>query len=161
MQQKNDLKLLRISDGRSTTIVGSGFSEYEGGSRQMALARLHLGRDGTARDLRPRVPSGTSDARISVEGGSEPSWRADGRELFYLAPDGGIMSVEMNLSPTIAAGRPNEVFRAHFPGDQRRRGSTYAVTADGHRFLIPTLIDAPAQSSLTVILNWLTAVKQK
>ena len=88
-------------------------------------------------------------------------WRADGREIFYLAPGGGILSVEMTLSPAMKPGRSTELFRAHFPRDQRRTGGSYAVTADGQRFPIPTLSDAPPQSSITVILNWLTAVEEK
>jgi len=91
---------------------------------------------------------------ISVGGGSEASWRKDGHELFYLAPNGGLMSVTLTASDVVRASRPTELFRIQIPGDRRSPGTAYAATADGERFLVPTAVGDPPQTAVTVILNW-------
>jgi Tol biopolymer transport system component len=159
--RNNDLRMLRLSDLRATTLLASAFNEYQGrvspDGRWLAYTADDSGRPEVY--VRP-FPSGPS-ARISIGGGAEPAWRADGEELFYLAPDGGIISVPMTLAASAKAGKPAELFRAHLQHDQIQRGSSYAATADGHRFLVPTLLDAPPQSSITVILNWPTALEER
>jgi eukaryotic-like serine/threonine-protein kinase len=97
---------------------------------------------------------------ISVGGGSEPSWRRDGKELFYLAPDGGLMSVGLTASDVVTAGRPSELFRTHIPGDRHRNSTSYAATADGRRFLVTTAVGDPPQTAVTVMLNWAKAVQR-
>ena len=47
-----------------------------------------------------RFPSFTDKRRVSVAGGVQPRWRGDGRELFYLAPDGTMMVVQSTLGST-------------------------------------------------------------
>mgnify|MGYP003299342493 CR=1 FL=1 len=51
-----------------------------------------------------RSVSGSSVAvRVSTDGGDFPFWGADGRELYYRAPDGAIMAVGVKLGPTVTA----------------------------------------------------------
>src|SRR5205814_325958 len=78
----NDLKLLRLSDLRTTALVASRFSEYEGrvspDGRWLAYTSEETGRPEVY--VRP-FPEGTSSVVISIGGGSEASWRRDGKEL--------------------------------------------------------------------------------
>ena len=156
-----DLKLLHVSDLRSTTLLASPFSEYQGrispDGRWLAYTSDETGRPEIY--LRP-FPAGTSSVVISIGGGSEASWRRDGKELFYLAPDGGLMSVGLTASDVVTAGRPSELFRTHVPGDRHRNGTSYAATADGRRFLVATAVGDPPQAAVTVILNWVKAVQR-
>jgi hypothetical protein len=46
--------------------------------------------------------------RVSTVGGGEPRWRADGKELFYLALDGAMMSVDTRDPAN--AGAPRKLF---------------------------------------------------
>jgi eukaryotic-like serine/threonine-protein kinase len=158
--QNNDLKLLRLSDRRSTILLASRFSEYQGrispDGRWLAYTSEETGRPEIY--LRP-FPAGTSSVVISVGGGSEPSWRRDGKELFYLAADGGLMSVALTTSDVVKASRPSELFRTHVP-DRQHNSASYAATADGRRFLIPTAVGDPPQTAVTVILNWVKAVQR-
>ena len=48
--------------------------------------------------------------QISADGGVEPKWRRDGRELYYLALDGKLMSVSIG-GPVFAPGRPVALFQ--------------------------------------------------
>jgi dipeptidyl aminopeptidase/acylaminoacyl peptidase len=88
--------------------------------------------------------------QVSNSGGADPRWRADGRELFYLALDGTLMSVEVasDLKPRL--GQPRALFQTGIPVNPRT--DHYAVTKDGQRFLIRRDLDT--RTALTVVLNW-------
>ena len=139
----------------ATPLVASRFSEYEGrvspDGRWLAYTSEEAGR--------PEVyirafPEGTSSVVISIGGGSEASWRRDGRELFYVAPGGGLMAVGLTLSEGIKATRPTELFRAPISPERRQNGTRYASSGDGLRFLIPTAVGDLPQTALTVTVNW-------
>jgi Tol biopolymer transport system component len=93
--------------------------------------------------------------QVSGGGGREPRWRGDGRELFYLSPDGKMMAVPVNLGKTVDAGPPKALFQAHPRQQVLSTGVfTYDVSRDGQRFLINTQVERPELSPLSVILNW-------
>jgi serine/threonine protein kinase/Tol biopolymer transport system component len=93
--------------------------------------------------------------RLSRAGGFMPKWRGDGRELFFVQPDGLLMSV----SPD-APGVPTPLFRlegvtrgdADYPG--RERSVHYDVTADGQRFVIRTNVIGTEAHALRMHLHW-------
>ena len=99
------------------------------------------------------VPFPNADHRtqISNQGGAQPRWRADGRELFYLAPDGTMMSVEMSRGPSLNPGIPKALFQTHLLVDASI--DQYAVTSDGRRFLMPVRMDR-RPTPIGIILNW-------
>jgi Tol biopolymer transport system component len=95
--------------------------------------------------------------RVSTNGGAQVRWRRDGKELFFIALDGKLMSVPMRIgpnTPTMEPGTPTPMFPTHiggalsYPFDQQ-----YDVAADGQRFLMNTIIEVAA-TPITVILNW-------
>ena len=55
-------------------------------------------------------PAFTSKRQISSGGGVQPQWRADGRELFYLGPDGAMMSVRVDTRTGFTASPPARLF---------------------------------------------------
>jgi Tol biopolymer transport system component len=157
----NDLKLLRLSDRRTTPLIASRFSEYEGRVSPDGHWLAYTSEESGRPEVYVRAfPEGTSSVVISIGGGSEASWRRDGQELFYIAPDGGVMAAALTLSGGIKASRPAELFRAPISPERRQNGTRYAASADGQRFLIPVAVGAPPQTTLTVMLNWVTAVQR-
>ena len=56
-------------------------------------------------------PAADARSRISPDGGTEPRWRRDGRELFYLAADGTIMSVAVEPGTRFVASAPRALFK--------------------------------------------------
>ncbi len=94
--------------------------------------------------------------QISSDGGSEPYWRGDGKELFYLNGN-KLMAVEVNGDgESFRAGNPKMLFETPLlPGTLRNR---YDVSSDGKRFLINVLAERPA-TSFTVVLNWPALLK--
>ena len=96
-------------------------------------------------------PSPTQRAKVSTGGGTQPRWRPDGRELFYLAPDGKMMSVSIRGNDGLETDAPRLLFNT--PLDPRALRQSYAVSPDGQRFLLP-MPSASSSSTLTVVLNW-------
>ena len=90
---------------------------------------------------------------ISVHGGWHPRCRGDGAELFYIASDGMLMSVEVQRGSSLAAGTPRGLFRTRTPAVHLFRPK-YDVSADGQRFLINTLAEEQTAQPVTVMLNW-------
>ena len=64
---------------------------------------------------------------ISTSGGTLPRWRRDGKELFYLAPDGKLMAVEIRSGANFEAGAPKLLFDTHAQDVVRRHGRRPAV----------------------------------
>jgi Tol biopolymer transport system component len=91
---------------------------------------------------------------VSVNGGAQPQWRKDGRELFYLAPDHRLMSVEVSHGTPLAVGKPRPLFRAPIEGGLNAYRSHFVPTADGQRFLIDMVAPDSHRDSIGVLVNW-------
>ena len=102
-----------------------------------------------------RFPGGGSKSRVSTRGGAQPRWRRDGRELYYLAPDGGLMAVPVTArAGSIDAGSPRTLFDTGITGSFVDRRNQYVVTRDGTRFLVNVSSNDTNSAPITVILNW-------
>jgi hypothetical protein len=99
-------------------------------------------------------PDGENEHKISVDGGFAPRWRGDGKELFFLAPDGTMMSAAVDAATGFHTTVPIKLFQASFEQNNYR---PYAVSHDGQRFLIPLRIDPSGPEPITVLLNWQAA----
>jgi serine/threonine protein kinase/Tol biopolymer transport system component len=91
---------------------------------------------------------------ISKGGGVSPHWRYDGKEMFYVAPDGAMMSVEIDMKNGFQPGVPKKLFK--LPGEVR----FWDVTRDGQKFLIPVPASASNSAPYNVILNWTSTLKK-
>jgi Tol biopolymer transport system component len=90
--------------------------------------------------------------QVSTTGGMEPSWRADGKELFYLLGE-KLMAVDVKTdSQVFESGTPKPLFDVRLQtGSWRTR---YQVAANGQRFLVNVPLDVSSPSPITVVLNW-------
>jgi eukaryotic-like serine/threonine-protein kinase len=101
-------------------------------------------------------PSAENKQKVSTEGGSNPRWRRDGKELFYLAADGKLMAVSVDtLSLTFARSVPQELFQTALHNLYPRL-KAYGVSRDGDRFLItvPEPENPDAGPAIVAVLNW-------
>jgi serine/threonine protein kinase len=107
-------------------------------------------------------PSGEGKRQISTQGGLEPAWSGNGRELFYLAPDRSLMSVVVRLGSTFETGPPSHLFETRMSAafNPTYTRNQYAVSADGQRFLINQASPSAPLSPITVVVNWEAALKQ-
>jgi serine/threonine-protein kinase len=108
-----------------------------------------------------RYPGPGGRRQISFEGGQEPVWNPNGRELFYRGGN-KVMAVEIETELDFSAGNPRVLFEGRY---LLTTGSFpfYDVSPDGERFLMLKRDDSET-SSLTqihVVLNWFEELKQK
>jgi hypothetical protein len=100
---------------------------------------------------------GKTSKALSINGGAWVRWSSDGKELFYAALDGTLMSIPLEFNADgkdFKAGTPMPLFKAPMAGgpDNNSLAQQYMVSKDGQRFLV---IAAPAvESPITVIRNW-------
>jgi Tol biopolymer transport system component len=96
--------------------------------------------------------------QISTNGGSQPRWRRDGKELFYVSLDGRMMAatIAVNQRKEVEAGDQLALFPARIAGGPvpTPQKHQYAVSADGQRFLLNTMTDESATSPITLVMNW-------
>jgi hypothetical protein len=101
-----------------------------------------------------RFPVRGTKLAISSGGGAQPRWRRDGKELFYLRPDGTMMAHDMRLGAMPEVGVPRALFRTLPPGGLVDMRNRYEVTADGQRFLMSILnLDAEPEP-IRILTNW-------
>jgi Tol biopolymer transport system component len=107
-----------------------------------------------------RFPDAGEKVQISTAGGTQPRWRSDGRELFYLAPDGNLMAVDVREGERLEASEPRALFRTRTPpaGSPTSR-TNFAVAADG-RFLVNAIAEEAGASPITVVVNWTAGLKR-
>jgi len=99
--------------------------------------------------------------RISTSGGNAPTWRADGKELYYKSTDGNFMAVPIRSEGAgIDAGTPVQLFLRLSPTatPSRRR---YDVTADGKRFVVNSVAGDQEQGHLDVAIGWTSELKRR
>lgn len=101
-----------------------------------------------------QFPEGTGRIRLSLGGGAQPRWGADGKEIFFISPDLKLMAAEVHARPdTLQAASPRAVLDlrrwVHVPYPQ----VSYAVSSDGQRFLVSARLNPPGTQQLTVVLN--------
>jgi len=100
-------------------------------------------------------PGFGSKWQVSRGGGEEPRWRRDGKELYYLAPDGRLMAAEVRTGAGFEAGFPSGLFVTHTRQPISAMDFfSYDVTPDGQKFLVNTKVDTSNSAPLSVILNW-------
>jgi eukaryotic-like serine/threonine-protein kinase len=104
------------------------------------------------------LPPG-SKWQISSDGGEQPRWRRDGKELFYRAANGKLMAAEVKADASgFESSVPKPLFVA--PTIDFYYAPLYAVTADGKRFLMNTPVEESVSAPITVVLNWTAELKK-
>ena len=98
--------------------------------------------------------------QISTNGGQDPVWSRDGRELYYYSADNKIMAVEIKPSAPGRQQSPFGVPKALFEIRKAANDNGFEVTKDG-RFLLPALVEQQTSTPMTVVLNWPELLKKK
>lgn len=159
---QDDVWVLKVDDRtQPTPVLQSRFSErqarFSPDGRWIAYSSDESGQ--------PEVyvqPYPTTGAKwqVSNGGGREPSWRRDGRELFYLSADRRLMAVPLAVARGFSADGAIELFRV--PADAPRENRiSYAPTADGQRFLVNVAARDPIRRPLfetEIIVNWMATL---
>jgi hypothetical protein len=86
-------------------------------------------------------------------------WRGDGKELFFTAADGALMSVDVTATSAFQASAPRQLFQLPRPFivQTPTPGTLADITGDGQRVLLAMPSDETTRPELSVILNWKSA----
>jgi eukaryotic-like serine/threonine-protein kinase len=162
-----DLWLLPVGQHKPTEFLRGEFSEYEGhfspDARWVAYGSDRSGKPEIYLlpfdESNPGSPAAGGLRQISTEGGTNAHWRGDGKEIFYTALDGYMMSVEVNVAGgAFQPGAPQRLFKS-----PARGYGTWDVSADGKKFLIAAPAGsstAPSSTPFHVVLNWTELLKR-
>jgi Tol biopolymer transport system component len=98
-------------------------------------------------------PNPTFKRQVSIGGGGHPRWRSDGKELFFISPDGKMMASQVHPSTSsFESETPTALFQTRIFNEQYVSRPQYAVSADG-RFLINQTVEE-SKPAIMLILNW-------
>jgi Tol biopolymer transport system component/tRNA A-37 threonylcarbamoyl transferase component Bud32 len=96
--------------------------------------------------------------QISSEGGAEPLWSRNGRELFYRSGD-KMMAVEIDTRSSFSAGKPKSLFQGRYlPAPAQT--ANYDVAPDGRFLMIKPGGEEQAPTQVNVVLNWFEELKR-
>ena len=103
------------------------------------------------------LPPRSGKWQISISGGTQPRWRKDGKELFFVSTDRNLVAATIQSETGAIAGTPHILF----PLTTRLGANqSYDVSPDGQRFLISSLVPSEIRDApITVVLNWWAALK--
>jgi Tol biopolymer transport system component/predicted Ser/Thr protein kinase len=153
-QNNGDLMVLPLTgDRKPYAFLSTPFNEQNGvfspDGKWVAYQSNESGRDEIY--VRP-FPGPGGQWQVSTGGGSMPRWRADGKELYYLAPDLKIMAAAITVQgASLAPGTPEALFQTHVTVNANRQA--YDVGRDG-RFLIATELESASSEPIHLLLNW-------
>jgi serine/threonine protein kinase/putative hemolysin len=158
----SDLKLLPLEGDRTPvpftrTPIEDQYGQVSPDGRWMLYAS---GDRGDANVFVQPIPPTGALWQVSQGGGTAPRWRRDGKELYYRRPDGQLMAVAVTTGTGSVfqfSGTPQAMFPIPSTGNVERY--IYQPSADGQRFLVSQPV-AGSDPPITVVLNWLAALKQ-
>ena len=104
------------------------------------------------------LPRSDKKWSVSTNGGYEPRWRADGREIYFLSEDRKLMAVAVGPGPSF--GVPKPLFQTRVPAGVTANRMHYVPSRDGKRFLVNTQTGDPPPNPITVVLNWTAGLKK-
>ena len=102
----------------------------------------------------PNIDSG--HWQVSTAGGTRPAWARNGKELFYLAPDGKLMALKVSGASIFKNSPSQPLFDAPMT---RFFGQPYDVSADGQRFVAVVATVPVEPQRFNTLLNWSSLVK--
>jgi Tol biopolymer transport system component len=114
--------------------------------------------------VRPFPASSGGKWLVSNGGGREVRWRPDGKELFYVAPDGALMAAEVHAGgSSFEVGVPKTLFHPQITGGTGgglNFSWRYDVSRDGQRFLINNAAEQTTAVPIHMDINWAAGLKK-
>jgi eukaryotic-like serine/threonine-protein kinase len=161
---RGDIGVLRLSDRKAEPFLRTPFEEggarFSPDGRWLAYVSNESGRPEVY--VQP-YPGPGGKRQVSIDGGTEPVWNRNGREVFYRNGN-KMMVVETTTQPSFSAGKPRMLFEGpYFTGAFPTMTVSYDVSADGQRFLVVKQTEAASRSAaqINVVLNWFEELKRR
>ncbi|HEX7877974.1 MAG TPA: hypothetical protein VF720_01115, partial [Candidatus Eisenbacteria bacterium] len=150
---------LSVSPGKPAVFLNGPFDEWHGtfspDGRYMAYTSLESGRNEV---YVQSYPDRADKWQVSIRGGNEPQWSADGRQLYYLSSEQVIMSVPAGVAGHFEPGTPERLFATAVLQPDGPRPH-YAVAPDGETFYVMAPASTQSLPSTYVVINWQQAFR--
>ena len=149
------LELLTVTGGEPTRLLTSTGSETNGQISPDGKWVTYASDESGAWEIYvTSFPGAAGKWQVSRGGGAEPRWRGDGREIFYIGPNGMLMAVSVNGANTFVTGTPAALFQIRGRAPISSTDVfTYDVTKDGKRFLVNRYVSPEHIPPLTILLQ--------
>ena len=149
------LMLVSLSDGKRTPLLNSDVDAMDGqispDGKWLAYASNE---SGTWQIYVTTLLGAQGKWQVSQGGGTEPRWRRDGKEMFYINSKGMMTAVAITANGTFSSGAPRELFAVRSrPPIASTDLYSYDVTKDGQRFLINKYHKPSDVAPLEIVLN--------
>ena len=155
-----DLWALSLADRKALPLKETPANELHGSisrdSRWIAYASDDSGRYEVYVQA---FPDAKERWTISTDGGSQPRWSPNGRELLYLRRDGTLMSVPVETNPTFRQRTPVPLWKTNLAGVDPYR-LDFVASVDGKRILVSTPIHEEDRPAIKVVMNWPALLKR-
>jgi Tol biopolymer transport system component len=156
-----DVWVLRLSDRKAQPFLRTSFYEsvpqFSPDGHWLAYVSNESGRFEIY--VQP-YPGPGGKYQISTDGGTEPVWNPNGRELFYRS-GGKMMAVDITMQSSFSAGKPRMLFDRPYLSLSTTLPS-YDVSPDGQRFLmLKPSEQTQTTTQINVVQNWFEELKQK
>jgi serine/threonine protein kinase/Tol biopolymer transport system component len=158
----NDVWVLRMGDRKAHPFLQTRFNEanprFSPDGRWLAYVSDESGRYEIY--VQP-YPGPGGKWQLSTEGGTEPAWNPNGRELFYRSGN-RILAVDVATEPGFSAHTPRVLFQGDYVQATALLPNNYDVSPEGERFLMLKPMDPAevAATQINVVLNWFEELKQ-
>jgi serine/threonine protein kinase/Tol biopolymer transport system component len=147
----------------SAEVVSTPKDERYGTPSPDGLWLAYVSNDSDTYQVNVRALNGSSVRRqISIDGGTQPQWRGDGRELVYMSLDRSLMSVPIHTSATdFVSEAPRRLFRTRTTSlEIQGTARAYAISADGSRFLVANATEEAQAASIVLVRHWRSAAEK-
>jgi Tol biopolymer transport system component len=160
--EKADLVLVSVRDGTLTPFLSGKASTSNGQiSPDGKWVAYTSNESGDWETYVTTFPGATGKWQISRGGGTEPRWRGDGKEIFYVGHGGTLMAAHVDTTTTFSSTTPAALFpiRGRAPISSTDIFS-YDVAKDGQRFLVNRYVRPEQVLPLTIVLHATWKTKQ-
>ena len=149
------LELLPVAGGEPTRFLTSTGSETNGQiSPDGKWVAYASDESGNWEIYVTSFPAAAGKWQVSRGGGTEPRWRGDGGEIYYLGPNGMLMAVSVNGASAFVSGTPTPLFQVYGRAAISSTDVfTYDVAKDGKRFLVNRYVKPEHVAPLTILLQ--------
>lgn len=158
----SSLVLVDVASGKATPFLAGQASETNGMISPDGKWVAYASNDSGEWEIYVTMfPGAQGKWQVSPSGGTEPRWRGDGKEIFYLDPKGMLIAVPVNASETFSTGAASPLFQIHGRAPISNTDLfSYDVSKDGKRFLVSRYVKPGHAEPLTVVLNAAAGVKK-
>ncbi|HEV2202852.1 MAG TPA: protein kinase [Bryobacteraceae bacterium] len=161
----NDLWLLPLEGERKPvpylqTPFDEQYARFSPDGKWMAYQSNESGQDQVYVQA---IPANGAKWQISASGGTQPQWRRDGKELFYVSADQKLMAAAIKLGATVEPGTPQPLFPVSAYRQLAPNGMAFSPSRDGQRFLVSAPAggeSAAVAPPITVVTNWQVGLKK-